>query len=317
MSANNNEYSIGIYDILKHIEELIEESPRPTFGGNDKRVVSIQDIKELLADVRAVIAEDVRRANGVLIEADRIVEGAENQADMLTQDSENRAQELISNAQANAEDIIESAQQEANQIVSSARRRAMEIQDAAVLEYERLIAEQSVYSEAQRRGAAVKAKAEASAKMVYNESLVYADNIMKEVSRMLLAHEKQLASIRTMLEENRKELNESMIPDEPDAAKAASIDQEQKVQPPQQKNAEPQQRVSPVAQQNSSVSQQKPEPASASFKTEEQAEFDEILQNRVDEDEDKPKKRGGIFGKVKSFIVGTVTDDDDDEDDDI
>lgn len=305
MSANN-EYSIGIYDILKHIEELIEESPRPTFGGNDKRIVSIQDIKELLADVRAVIAEDVRRANGVLIEADRIVEGAENQADMLAQDSENRANELINAARANAEEIVERAQQEANQIVSSARRRAMEIQDAAALEYERLVEEQNVYSEAQRRGAAIKAKAEASARMVYNESLVYADDVMKEVSRMLLAHEKQLSSIRTMLEENRKELNESMMPDGSDAPKAAPVDQEQKAGQKAQ-----------ASQQKKPASQQKDEPSEANFKAEEQEEIDEILQNRVDEDEDKPKKKGGIFDRVKSFIVGNDTDDEDDDDDDI
>ena len=46
---NNPEFNIRIFEIIMQLQDLIEESPRPKFGGNsDKRIVDVSEINDIL-----------------------------------------------------------------------------------------------------------------------------------------------------------------------------------------------------------------------------------------------------------------------------
>ena len=93
--------TMKIYSIISRIEQELEESPRTKFAGaTNKRIVEIDRLFDLLSDLKVTIPEDIRRATGILAEANN----------------------TIRDARENAKDMVEQAQQEADQIMGQAQR---------------------------------------------------------------------------------------------------------------------------------------------------------------------------------------------------
>lgn len=209
---NNPEFNIRIFEIIMQLQDLIEESPRPKFGGNsDKRIVDVSEINDILGDMKVVIPEDVRRANSVLIEADKIISGANSMAESTTSSAEERAAAMLEDAQVRSHDMVSKAQDDAKQIVADAQQRARETAENAQREYERLISENSVFTEACRRAEIVKDKAEQSANMVFDNAQGYADDVLNDLSQFIEQYLSMIERNRAELGAHNKQREQQMI----------------------------------------------------------------------------------------------------------
>ena len=169
--------TMKIFSIINRIKQELEESPRSKFGGGNKRVVEVDRLLDLLEDLKVVIPEDIRRATGILSEAEN----------------------TIADAKENAVEIVEQAHQEADTILGQAQARADSIRADAQAEFDHRVGESEVYKEAFTRASGIAAEAEENATAIYNGARKYADEILVDLQRYL-------AEYHQMIEANRKEL---------------------------------------------------------------------------------------------------------------
>jgi hypothetical protein len=177
--------TMKIFSIINRIKQELEESPRSKFGGTNKRVVEVDRLLDLLEDLKVVIPEDIRRATGILSEAEN----------------------TIADAKENAAEIVEQAHQESDTILSQAQAHADSIRADAQAEFEHRVGESEVYNEAFSRASGIAAEAEENATAIYNGARKYADEILVDLQRYL-------GEYHQMIENNRKELgvDDSSVP---------------------------------------------------------------------------------------------------------
>ena len=161
---SNNVQNLKIYDIIEQLEDLVENSSKPKLGGSaTKRIVDVEEVFDLLGDLKTTIPEDIRRANSMMIEA----------------------QNTIDDAKETAKDTIEEANNQADAVIAEAQNKANLVLEKAREEYERLIAEDEIYQEAQKRAQLLAAKAEYNANEVFENAKTYADDILADLDRFL------------------------------------------------------------------------------------------------------------------------------------
>ena len=44
--GEKDNFRISIYDIIRQLEDLIEDSPKPAFGGSERRIVDDEAVRE-------------------------------------------------------------------------------------------------------------------------------------------------------------------------------------------------------------------------------------------------------------------------------
>ncbi len=169
--------TMKIFSIINRIKQELEESPRAKLGGPGKRLVEIDRLLDLLEDLKVVIPEDIRRATGIISEADNTIRDAKD----------------------TAAEIVEQAHQEADTVVSQAQSAADNLRSQAQTEFESRVCEAEVYKEAYTRASKVSAEAEENATAIYNGARKYADDILGDLQRYL-------AEYHHMIDENRREL---------------------------------------------------------------------------------------------------------------
>ena len=175
----SNVQNLKIYDIIEQFEDLVENSPRPKLSGNaTKRIVDVEEIMDLLGDLKTTIPDDIRRANSVIAES----------------------RSMLANAQDHAQDIVQEAEQHAAAAIAEAQGKAAQVLDKAKAEYERLIAEDEIYQEAQKRAQLLAMKAEYNANQVYENAKTYADDILADLERFL-------GEYKRLVEVNRRDLD--------------------------------------------------------------------------------------------------------------
>ncbi len=171
--------TMKIYSIIARIEEELEESPRTKFGGSsNKRVVEIDRLFDLLGDLKVTIPEDIRRATGILAEADNMINDAKEKADEIMASSQEEADQILQQAQTAAENMYRQAQEE----------------------YQTKVSDSEVYKAAFARANDITSEAESNANQIYNGARKYADEILSDLQQYLSDYHK-------MITENRKELN--------------------------------------------------------------------------------------------------------------
>ncbi len=179
MNANDNGQNLRIYSIIEQLEDAIENSPRPKIGNSaGKRIIEIEEMQDLLGDLKVVIPEDIRRANSVLLQAEN----------------------MINDAAEHARDLVEKAQQEADNMMAASNEKSEQILAQAKIEYERLVSEDEIYQEAQRRAKLLAKKAEYSASVLFENAKVYADEVMADLDRFLGEYRQQIAANRNELD---------------------------------------------------------------------------------------------------------------------
>jgi len=302
---SNNVQNLKIYDIIEQLEDLVENSAKPKLGGSaTKRIVDVEEVFDLLGDLKTTIPEDIRRANSMMIEA----------------------QNTIDDAQETARDTIEDANNKAEAIIAEAQNKANLVLEKAREEYERLIAEDEIYQEAQKRAQLLAAKAEYNANEVFENAKTYADDILADLDRFLGEY-KNLVSV------NRNDLGararsatpiqpiQIPVSQPPIAQTIAHQSVVQHVAAQQAVAAEPvRQSVSPrpaadVAPRNSvrdaGRAKRRPEPIVEDFDDDDDDDFDD--------DDDEEEGRGflfGLFKKRNDYDDDDFYDDDDDDFDD-
>lgn len=291
---SNNTLNMQIFTIIGQLEELVDSSPRPKLGGAAKRIVDVDEVMDLLGDLKVTIPEDIRRANSVILES----------------------QSMIDNADDNARDIVAQAQEQSDAIIAGANATANEIIAKARREYERLVSEEEVYAEAQRRADLLAKKAEANAAMVFDNARCYADDVLKDLENFLGEY-RQLVAI------NRKDLGASTVAgQEPQQAQPIQNGYQQQPAPQAQYAAQVQQPVSaPMqsvpAQPAQAAEATKPVPVvkpKHKFFKEEEFEDDEYEDDDY-EDDDEDDGKIGIFGRLFGRKKKDIEFDDDDFDD--
>ena len=294
---SNNVQNLKIYDIIEQLEDLVENSPRPKLGGNaTKRIVDVEEVFDLLGDLKTTIPEDIRRANSMMIEA----------------------QNTIDNAEETARDTIEDANNKADAIIAEAQNKANLVLEKAREEYERLIAEDEIYQEAQKRAQLLAAKAEYNANEVFENAKTYADDILADLDRFL-------GEYRNLVSVNRNDLGaraRTATPVQPVQIPVAQTYAQQSAMQyaaaQQAVSAEPvRQQVSPrpaaeVTPRNSvrdaGRAKRRPEPVE---------EFDDDDDDFDDDEDDEDDDRGFLFGlfKKRNYDDDDFYDDDDDFED--
>ena len=176
--------TMKIYSIISRIEQVLNDSPKYKLGGGNKKIVEVEELFDLLGDLKVTIPEDIRRASGIIAEESNILGDANEQAE-----------ETISKAKADAEDLMRQAQEAAEKVYNQ-----------SVQEYEALVSEESVYQEAVARAKQMQQEAMDNANAITNGSRQYADDMLADVQRYLNDYIK-------MLNTNREELNVQALPE--------------------------------------------------------------------------------------------------------
>ena len=189
MAKNEDPNVILCLDKISELEEIIESSPSPRFGGNsDRRIVDIEEIYNLLGDLKVTIPEDARKAESIISDAQNITAKAENYAAELVNNAQARADGLVSEAESRRDSIITTAEANASSIIAEAEARREEILD-----------EHDITLEAQRRADLLLRKAEYNAKNVYENAKSYADEVLASLMQFL-------DDYYSVVERNRKDL---------------------------------------------------------------------------------------------------------------
>jgi cell division septum initiation protein DivIVA len=208
-----------IFSIINRMKQELEESPRSKFGGPSKRVVEVDRLLDLLEDLKVVIPEDIRRATGIISEADNTIQDAKE----------------------TAEEIIEQAHQESETILAQAQSEADSIRANAQSEFENRVCESEVYKEAYDRASNVALEAEENATAIYNGARKYADDILVDLQRYL-------AEYHQMIDNNRRELGvaDEAITPAPVTAPAKTAPQQAQYMPQPQQYEQQQQYIEPA-----------------------------------------------------------------------
>jgi vacuolar-type H+-ATPase subunit H len=267
-SNGNNIQNMQIFTIIGQIEDMIENSPRPKIGGQNKRVIDVDEMMDLLGDLKVTIPEDIRRANSVIVDA----------------------QSMIDNADEHARDVVSKAEAEGEQIEADARQKAADILEKARGEYEKLVSEDEIYQEAQRRAKLLAQKAEANAGLVFENAKCYADDVLKDLENFLNEY-RQLVAI------NRKDLGARNA--NSDNAEQAAQQDNGAAENPAEENEQSK------VKKHANAPKVKPQPV----------EEDNEEEDDYEEDEEEEEEKGGFFGKLFGKKKKNIDFDDDDFDD--
>lgn len=278
----SNAQSMKIYSILSHIEQVLTESPKYKLGGgNNRHVIEIDELLDLLGDLKVTIPEDIRRASGIIAQEEAI----------------------LSDAREQAEEMVTQAKEEAETLANQAQEAAEKVYNQSVEEYETLVSQESVYQEAVRRAETIQREATENAEAITTGARQYADDILADVQRYMNGYIK-------MLNGNREELNAQPLPE----SKPRNIPQEMSDERAQQILREKTARA--AAAQEAKTKQSAPvksvQPALKLVEKPEEGEEEPVRPARRkaarSEETEKPKKKGWF----KRMLEG---DDDEDEDD--
>ena len=72
--------TMKIYSIISRIEQVLNDSPKYKLGGGNKKIVEVEELFDLLGDLKVTIPEDIRRASGIIAEETNILGDANEQA---------------------------------------------------------------------------------------------------------------------------------------------------------------------------------------------------------------------------------------------
>ena len=141
----------ALLDYLDEIEEVLESSKSLPF--TNKISVEKERIVDILSEIRLNLPDDIRSAQRILSDHDRIVNDAQNKAQDVLDSAENEAKirtnnhEIFRRASDQATDIIENAKKDARDL----RLNAMDYADEMLEKAETQLKEYMTNLEAQHK----------------------------------------------------------------------------------------------------------------------------------------------------------------------
>ncbi len=109
-----------ILEIIDLMEESIDKSPTVPLSG--KILVDKEDLLDYIQEMRLVFPEEIKEANWVKEERQRILSEAETRAQTMVKNAEDKVRQMI-----DENEITRQAVEQANQLVNDAQTRSMEI----------------------------------------------------------------------------------------------------------------------------------------------------------------------------------------------
>jgi len=109
---------------LVELERVLGEGRRVPFTG--KVMVDEEEAMALLADVKSHLPDDLRQAQRMVVEKERLLQEARQEAERLVEEGRKRAvalleeSSLVAQAQSQAQDVVERARQVAREIRAGA-----------------------------------------------------------------------------------------------------------------------------------------------------------------------------------------------------
>jgi len=106
--------------LIDELEEVIEESSKLPFS--NKCAIDKEDVFNVIQQIRLAYPEDLKQAEYVKKERDRILQDAEKEASIIKEEAKNKVAKLV-----NESEIVRLAKQKASEILTEAQNNASEI----------------------------------------------------------------------------------------------------------------------------------------------------------------------------------------------
>lgn len=115
---------VNLQVLIDQLEVMVENAPEVPLVG--KVLIDADELFELLDVIRTAIPEEVRRAEAVSSEKDRMIAEGQQQAELMVAKAEEYATKLVRNSE-----IFRQAEEESKIILEQAKQRALEIENGA------------------------------------------------------------------------------------------------------------------------------------------------------------------------------------------
>ena len=106
-----------IENLVSELEQVVSEGKTPFGGGQGKKIVDVQDVYEIIDEIRRVFPQEFADARRIVKEEAETLERAQMQADAIISDAQQQAMILASD-----QEIVRLAQQQADQIRDAAQQ---------------------------------------------------------------------------------------------------------------------------------------------------------------------------------------------------
>lgn len=110
--------------LLDRIEQMVQEGPRMPLG--NRCLINASEALELIDKMREALPEQVRRADEMASETERLLKQSRIEADRILREAEEYVARLVSESE-----VLRKAEEEAERIIGQARRKAEEIEAGA------------------------------------------------------------------------------------------------------------------------------------------------------------------------------------------
>lgn len=114
-----------IFSLLENLEELLESGAKVPFS--TKVMVDIEELREILEDIRLKLPDELKQAKWVKEERQRIISDAEQEAENMLKDAQNKIVKMVDEhvitqqALEQKEEIIENANKVSKEISTGTR----------------------------------------------------------------------------------------------------------------------------------------------------------------------------------------------------
>ena len=114
----------GLIELLDRLEGIIEDGRKMPL--TNKVLVDAYDVLELLDKIRISLPDEVKKAEELLRERDKIIAGATREADSLKESAGEYLKSMVSE-----EEVVKAAETESARILDEAKREAEDIRKGA------------------------------------------------------------------------------------------------------------------------------------------------------------------------------------------
>ena len=117
--------SSRIEQIIEEIEEFVDSCKFQPLSST-KIVVNIEELEELLGELRLKTPDEIKRYQKIISNKDAILEDAQAKADAIIAEAQAKAQQIVSESE-----VMQIALQQSNQLIEQTNAQAQEILDKA------------------------------------------------------------------------------------------------------------------------------------------------------------------------------------------
>ena len=125
-----------LYNLIEQLEELLDRGTKVPLTG--KVMIDENFVLEILENIRAVLPEEIREANSLLADRNRIIGNARKEGQNIIEQSEKQAERMISEnrivkeSQIYADEITKESQDYAEELVHKAQQYSKEVKLGAL-----------------------------------------------------------------------------------------------------------------------------------------------------------------------------------------